>query len=177
MRETEFTDYTLREFELTSDNNVSVKTYHYFIPCLGIYNHVSDCSCEVTYCNKLRLQWDLNSFNIEGRGGGGARLQVGQDTGVIYLLGWVSRSSPVEFLGSRPPLATSVVNWLVPTEHGINVIFLLQPIPRTIYQFHYTGWPDHGVPKDPSPVLHILHEVHSRQQSIPMAGPIIVHCR
>ncbi|XP_073252886.1 tyrosine-protein phosphatase non-receptor type 11-like isoform X2 [Porites lutea] len=50
------------------------------------------------------------------------------------------------------------------------------PIPRTIYQFHYTGWPDHGVPKDPSPVLHILHEVNSRQQSIPMAGPIIVHC-
>ena len=54
---------------------------------------------------------------------------------------------------------------------------MLQPIPRTIYQFHYTGWPDHGVPKDPSPVLHILHEVNSRQQSIPMAGPIIVHCR
>lgn len=50
------------------------------------------------------------------------------------------------------------------------------PIPSTIYQFHYTGWPDHGVPKDPSPVLHILHEVNSRQQSIPMAGPIIVHC-
>ncbi|CAH3121828.1 unnamed protein product [Porites lobata] len=52
----------------------------------------------------------------------------------------------------------------------------LQPIPRTIYQFHYTGWPDHGVPKDPSTVLHIVHEVNSRQQSIPMAGPIIVHC-
>ncbi|KAL9970307.1 hypothetical protein ACROYT_G022661 [Oculina patagonica] len=50
------------------------------------------------------------------------------------------------------------------------------PIPRTIYQFHYTGWPDHGVPKDPSPVLTILHEVNGRQQSIPMAGPIIVHC-
>lgn len=56
-------------------------------------------------------------------------------------------------------------------------IFFWQPIPRTIYQFHYTGWPDHGVPKDPSPVLHILHEVNTRQQSIPMAGPIIVHCR
>lgn len=50
------------------------------------------------------------------------------------------------------------------------------PIPRTIYQFHYTGWPDHGVPKDPSPVLNILHEVNARQQSIPSAGPIIVHC-
>lgn len=50
------------------------------------------------------------------------------------------------------------------------------PIPSTIYQFHYTGWPDHGVPKDPSPVLHILHEVNAKQQSIPMAGPIIVHC-
>ncbi|XP_068699267.1 tyrosine-protein phosphatase non-receptor type 11-like [Montipora capricornis] len=50
------------------------------------------------------------------------------------------------------------------------------PIPRTIYQFHYIGWPDHGVPKDPSPVLNILHEVNTRQQSIPSAGPIIVHC-
>ena len=54
---------------------------------------------------------------------------------------------------------------------------MLQPIPRAIYQFHYTGWPDHGVPKDPSHVLHVLLEVNARQQSIPMDGPIIVHCR
>lgn len=40
MRETEFTDYTLREFELTSDSNVSILIYHYFIPCLGICNDV-----------------------------------------------------------------------------------------------------------------------------------------
>lgn len=64
------------------------------------------------------------------------------------------------------------------TSHWYLTVFILfQPIPRTIYHFHYTGWPDHGVPKDPSPVLHILHEVNTRQQSIPMAGPIVVHCR
>ncbi|XP_031558481.1 tyrosine-protein phosphatase non-receptor type 11-like [Actinia tenebrosa] len=49
-------------------------------------------------------------------------------------------------------------------------------IPRTIHHFHYTGWPDHGVPKDPSPVLSILHEVDVKQKSIHGAGPIVVHC-
>ncbi|XP_020898511.1 tyrosine-protein phosphatase non-receptor type 11 [Exaiptasia diaphana] len=49
-------------------------------------------------------------------------------------------------------------------------------IPRTIYHFHYTGWPDHGVPKDPSPVLSILQEVDLKQKAVLSAGPIIVHC-
>ncbi|KAK3699692.1 hypothetical protein QZH41_014676 [Actinostola sp. cb2023] len=49
-------------------------------------------------------------------------------------------------------------------------------IPRTIHHFHYTGWPDHGVPKDPSPVLSILQEVDMKQKSIHGAGPVVVHC-
>ena len=48
---------------------------------------------------------------------------------------------------------------------------------RSIYQFHYTGWPDHGVPDDPSSVLTILEDVNIRQDHIQEAGPVVVHCR
>ncbi|XP_023242527.1 tyrosine-protein phosphatase corkscrew-like [Centruroides sculpturatus] len=47
---------------------------------------------------------------------------------------------------------------------------------RTIYHYHFTAWPDHGVPSDPGCVLNFLHDVNCRQDSIPNAGPIIVHC-
>ena len=48
---------------------------------------------------------------------------------------------------------------------------------RTIYHYHFTAWPDHGVPSDPGCVLNFLHEVNKKQECIEDAGPIIVHCR
>lgn len=48
---------------------------------------------------------------------------------------------------------------------------------RTIFQYHFTAWPDHGVPSDPGCVLNFLHEVNRKQQSIEGAGAIVVHCR
>lgn len=48
--------------------------------------------------------------------------------------------------------------------------------PRTIYHYHFTAWPDHGVPSDPGCVLNFLHDVTHRQESISGAGPIVVHC-
>lgn len=51
------------------------------------------------------------------------------------------------------------------------------PETRTVYQYHFTAWPDHGVPSDPGCVLNFLHEVNKRQESIESAGPITVHCR
>jgi len=47
---------------------------------------------------------------------------------------------------------------------------------RLIYQYHFQAWPDHGVPSDPGCVLNFLHDVNTRQNSVPDAGPIIVHC-
>ncbi|GBM95823.1 Tyrosine-protein phosphatase non-receptor type 11 [Araneus ventricosus] len=47
---------------------------------------------------------------------------------------------------------------------------------RTIYHYHFTAWPDHGVPSDPGCVLNFLHDVNHRQESVAQAGPIIVHC-
>ncbi|KJE96754.1 protein-tyrosine-phosphatase [Capsaspora owczarzaki ATCC 30864] len=48
--------------------------------------------------------------------------------------------------------------------------------PFRVQQFHYTSWPDHGVPKDPGAVLNYLRDVRQAQASFPRAGPIIVHC-
>lgn len=48
---------------------------------------------------------------------------------------------------------------------------------RTVWQYHFRTWPDHGVPSDPGGVLDFLEEVHHKQESIPDAGPVVVHCR
>lgn len=48
---------------------------------------------------------------------------------------------------------------------------------RTVWQYHFRTWPDHGVPSDPGGVLDFLEEVHHKQESIADSGPVVVHCR
>ena len=58
---------------------------------------------------------------------------------------------------------------------------LVQEEPRTIYHFHYTAWPDHGVPQDPADVLAYLDDVNQQQKQLKelelSPGPVVVHCR
>lgn len=49
-------------------------------------------------------------------------------------------------------------------------------LPRIVYQYHFTSWPDHGVPEDPGRILSFLEEINRCQDDIPEAGPIVVHC-
>ncbi|XP_049888128.1 tyrosine-protein phosphatase corkscrew [Pectinophora gossypiella] len=57
-------------------------------------------------------------------------------------------------------------------------------VKRTIYHFHFTAWPDHGVPSEPGRVLNILLDVNYRLQQImtqpgggaPSQAVVCVHC-
>ena len=59
----------------------------------------------------------------------------------------------------------SIKNSKVKKKHGAE---------RTVYQYHYTNWPDHGVPDHPLPVLSFVRKSSAANPST--AGPIIVHC-
>ena len=46
---------------------------------------------------------------------------------------------------------------------------------RVIKQFHFTAWPDHGVPSHPTPLLSLVrHTFSANRESV---GPMVVHCR
>ncbi|XP_013390361.2 receptor-type tyrosine-protein phosphatase mu-like [Lingula anatina] len=51
-----------------------------------------------------------------------------------------------------------------------------EPAVRTVKQFHFTGWPDHGVPVDPTALVKFREEVKKYQSQVQDQGPIIVHC-
>uniref|UniRef100_UPI003AADBC60 receptor-type tyrosine-protein phosphatase mu n=1 Tax=Centroberyx gerrardi TaxID=166262 RepID=UPI003AADBC60 len=45
---------------------------------------------------------------------------------------------------------------------------------REIRQFHFTGWPDHGVPLHATGLLGFIRRVKTKTP--PTAGPTVVHC-
>ncbi|NXV71063.1 PTPRK phosphatase, partial [Atlantisia rogersi] len=45
---------------------------------------------------------------------------------------------------------------------------------REVKQFHFTGWPDHGVPYNATGLLSFIRRV--KLSNPPSAGPIVVHC-
>ncbi|XP_071593216.1 tyrosine-protein phosphatase non-receptor type 2 isoform X4 [Heliangelus exortis] len=47
---------------------------------------------------------------------------------------------------------------------------------RTIFHFHYTTWPDFGVPESPASFLNFLFKVRESGSLSPEHGPAVVHC-
>ena len=46
---------------------------------------------------------------------------------------------------------------------------------REVMHFHYTAWPDHGVPTHPTSMLSFIRHAMSYEPT-PPKGPIVVHC-
>ena len=44
-----------------------------------------------------------------------------------------------------------------------------------VVQYHFTSWPDHGVPEYAGPILNYLRRIKAQHK--PSKGPILVHCR
>ena len=43
-------------------------------------------------------------------------------------------------------------------------------------QFHFTAWPDFGVPQDPSSMLKFVRGVRHHMSRSDIIGPVVVHC-
>lgn len=46
---------------------------------------------------------------------------------------------------------------------------------RQLKHFHYTAWPDHGVPSHAGPIIAFRRKVRLYDES--HSGPVVVHCR
>ena len=47
-------------------------------------------------------------------------------------------------------------------------------VTRVVTQFHFTSWPDFGVPEDASSMIKFVRQV--RGHVTPTQGPMVVHC-
>ncbi|XP_064604746.1 receptor-type tyrosine-protein phosphatase U-like [Liolophura sinensis] len=45
---------------------------------------------------------------------------------------------------------------------------------KTVKQFHFTSWPDHGVPSFATPLLNFREKILTARS--PLKGPVVVHC-
>ena len=55
-------------------------------------------------------------------------------------------------------------------------LFLQNDESRVIMHFHYTHWPDFGVPQNPDVFLEYLYAVRNSGCLSPDSGPAVVHC-
>jgi len=46
-----------------------------------------------------------------------------------------------------------------------------------VKQFHYSGWPDHGIPNDFDVILEMMAEMREIKTLDTEKAPMVVHCR
>ena len=51
----------------------------------------------------------------------------------------------------------------------------VEAVAREVKQYHYLGWPDHGMPEYPTSMVAFTKYV--TDNAPPKPGPIVVHCR
>jgi len=48
---------------------------------------------------------------------------------------------------------------------------------RTVRQFQFTDWPEHGLPSGGETFIEFIGQVHKTKEQFGHEGPITVHCR
>lgn len=48
---------------------------------------------------------------------------------------------------------------------------------QDVYQYHYTGWPDHGIPDDIDVILAMIKRMRDIRTKDPNHAAVVVHCR
>ena len=75
------------------------------------------------------------------------------------------------------PMKVHILKILVMTEYIIRTFSVTKAgskDERIVTQYHYTIYPDYGVPKYPTSLLHFVRKI--MVSNPPNSGPIVVHC-
>ncbi|KTF81521.1 hypothetical protein cypCar_00028318 [Cyprinus carpio] len=101
-----------------------------------------------------------------------------------YIPGYNSRK---EFIAAQGPLPTTVNEfWRMVWEKNVHTIVMLTKCnemgrvktaeTRNICQFHFTAWPDHGVPQTTEVLIDFRHLVREHMNQYSRHSPTVVHC-
>lgn len=66
---------------------------------------------------------------------------------------------------------------LIYLSNFVSLFFFQDGQSRTIRQFHFTDWPEQGVPKSGEGFIDFIGQVHKTKEQFGQEGPITVHCR
>ncbi|XP_074223259.1 receptor-type tyrosine-protein phosphatase zeta isoform X4 [Camelus bactrianus] len=95
---------------------------------------------------------------------------------------------PKAYIAAQGPLKSTAEDfWRMIWEHNVEVIVMItnlvekgrgsqkgRPSGRLVTQYHYTQWPDMGVPEYSLPVLTFVRKAsHAKRHAV---GPVVVHC-
>lgn len=64
--------------------------------------------------------------------------------------------------------------------HVVTIVFILQvktAETRSVRHFHFTAWPDHGVPETTELLIGFRHLVREHMDQYSKHSPTVVHCR
>ena len=92
---------------------------------------------------------------------------------------WVEGSTDIK-CGFFGHLASLTVEILSPDVYNIfcmtiSLLYQQGDEVKSLRQFHFMKWPDHGVPQYATPLLNFLRLV--RDYFAPETGPTVIHCR
>ena len=86
---------------------------------------------------------------------------------------------------NQPIRATSIVcstrcaklNWMSVCALFVQTLLEAEKNGRTVYQYHFKGWPDFGVPKKERDVTDFINKFLEQYHKTGRRGPIVMHCR